>query len=675
MKLLKKNLKGTALFTVLCVMTVLAMILVFSFLMLGVAQKKAKFNYYNNQSYVSAKTVVDIYTQYLVSGDTDACIAGVNGIGITARDKLRKQLTDLTVNANKWYVLSNDALDGTTSAGMGKVKLEVKKETASTYIIRATGIKKDASGSSEKSEAVVTKTINLVPQMGMGLFENSIISCGSVNLGSANSLILGGVVSLLNTGTVSTQTGIGVVGDFYSETDVTLTSGGFALSQNKKEDSSVPPPNNIIYDIDTMEVKGNLKLDTSSGKISIFNAADTTLAGNWTKGTTPYILVQGNLTVDVTADVFIGYNKMDSLRFGDSPRDGWVLPQAPYTLAPIDIYVTGNVTIINTNNRFYHCGTIHYGGTFSDPNHKYVNANGVAPINDSMTKPFSTYTRSDYKPVNTDAGVTGFMQTTVTTTNGVTTTPNALKTAALGSAPTITGGGSQTISSSAILKDLDNKILTIDISGMDNTANPDLWFELQQSAYNPGHFTFGNNCEIYINYGSVAVDKRVNLYFYSENLEVDFNKVKIGLDKRTDTNTDPTSQHTTGIGISTYKTLNHHYGSTSNPGLAETPGNVYFICDKGKIKLTNDCILKGYIYAPDADIDQSNGEQGIDSWYNGIEYTTTRKASVVGSIIGKMVSGNFNDGTVAYVKPHNSLLSSASPQPPTWTDPGTYNNH
>jgi len=59
MKIVSKNTKGSAIFTVVCVMSILIMASMFTFMMIGYAQKRSIVNYQNSQSYVTAKSFLD----------------------------------------------------------------------------------------------------------------------------------------------------------------------------------------------------------------------------------------------------------------------------------------------------------------------------------------------------------------------------------------------------------------------------------------------------------------------------------------------------------------------------------------------------------------------------------------------------------------------------------------
>lgn len=680
----RKNIKGTALFTVVCVMAMLSLLLVAMFSMLAVAQKKAQMSYYNSQGYTSAKTVTEIYTTYLTAnpgtpGDPtdpgDPCITGPNGIGATAQEDLRDQLKNLPVDIGTWKVISTDALAAGDAPGMGKVKLEVKKENSSSYLIRATAIKESSVGSEEKVDAVVTKRITCVADVKPALFDNSVTTIGGADLGKANSLMLGGVVSLTNAGTITGGAGIGSVGDFYSAHDVKLIQSGYSLSQNINIDDNVSPAL-VTYDVDTMEVKGNLTFDTGSGQISVFNDVDTSLGtpADWSKGQTPYIFVDGDFSFTGNGgDLNIGCYQIDTLRFASHPDTGYISPPVNTTSVPVDIYVNGNVTL-NSTHKLNHSGTIYYTGSFSDTGNSYNNISGTPKQHvTSLAKTLTPHNLADYPPVNSLSGGTDFMTNPVTV-NGTNTTPMAMYTNAMATATTLAYSytGAPITTSARLTGGLDGE-LTIDTSLLrKSNGDSDLWIDLVPNGSNKVNFNF---CKININNGSVPVGDRVNVYFYSQNADIDFNGCFIGLDERLDNNPDY-NQTTQAVTATDYKGRSHYYGSTADQINRETPSNVYFICDRGSMLFENGSLIKGYIYAPDTAININNGCSDLTSYYNKANYTyTTRESSVVGAIIGNVLGGSVNDTTITYVKPYGSILSKAATSDPVWRDPGIFNNH
>ena len=112
MKIVGKNTKGSAIFTVVCVMSILIMASMFTFMMIGYAQKRSIVNYQNSQSYVTAKSFLDTCVTAANAGSTDAQL-----YDSVKKNTLCEQLWNLTGSGPRPIAFNN---------GLGDVTLEVQ---------------------------------------------------------------------------------------------------------------------------------------------------------------------------------------------------------------------------------------------------------------------------------------------------------------------------------------------------------------------------------------------------------------------------------------------------------------------------------------------------------------------------------------------------------------------
>ena len=459
---MRKNVKGAALFMVVSMMSLVILMVMFAYMLAVGAQRKAISNYQQNQSYVSARNVLDIYSSYLLAADTSDLIAGANGIGITSRDAMRSKLDTMAVNDT--LVLGSNILADSAYAGMGKVNLTVTKESATLFTLKATTVIGDGTSNGERS-STVTKQIKKVKDPSMGLFENAMIAINDATIGAANGYVFGGVVSMNTVGNTAYAAGTTIVGDCFSAGNVSIIKNDFVLQQQIKTDNA----GNKSYIVDTFEVKGNLDINPSggSGSSHFCNLTDSTLTADtsldWPKGTTPYILVKGDLTINTqSGNQYFGYSYNPATNTAGNAMG-----------KKVNIYVMGNLIIPNGTNNIMINGDLKVHGNTSGYTSivqctgSFVQSGAADPIITDGDESFSAFKPENYVSVhdfmNMELDGSG---TVVDDSNTTADVPRNRMNAAIGTTEyDFNTPGITTITTSGTFKNTLNNDIVIDISG------------------------------------------------------------------------------------------------------------------------------------------------------------------------------------------------------------------
>lgn len=711
MKLSNKNHKGSALFTVVSVMMILMILVMGTFILVSAAHQKALNNYYNNQSYVTAKGVVDAFVKNSISSANTSGMAalraelvgtldgsgtmsggiqyasptgGDHGFIHTNLDSATGDYyADLTVNLPAGVSLGRLKNNSVRVYRLSRTEFKVTATVSSggtpVYDELTGAIKKDADGNDiyeKETIRTVSEKIILKPKTDKGLFDSALITKGAGNDLSSGAQIYGGFVTVADTlpSSAFISANVRLVGNYYSNANITSNGAGAEIHIGYE----------TIKDVFGTETKKEEYLETKKDfkplGIKVFNvSSDSSIQ--------PYVLVGGDMKMNDTG------GHMGT--FGSNASQ------------PIDVYVKGDMDLgTRMNNPITIHGNVYCQGKLTMSQKVYnditsegfgvytvtgkfdlVKTDGTKVVNGGacsvLTRIFpSGHVYKNEKYPDTDDFLKGDYDSDGDgTDDGIDyyNDSSALG-GALASTATKIGGNNYFLDGSVTpffridgspptgytgeSGDVNHWLLA---SGKTFTIKPDgsdVWIAT------PPKITLRGNTEIIIDnsanvYNPVTNEWLWNVYMYTPyggNIEVNGAKVGYSVDT-----TLPYSED----GYNGYASQYHRYGSldlpTGSTEHKEYPSNFFWAISSDSVTLSG-CSFYGYVYGPGVTIEATSSPAAlpVDSKYNNINMPSgyysvpsSFTPTVIGSIIGNIATLNTTTGSV-YVIPPNSIFNSSS---------------
>lgn len=672
---LKKNKKGTVLFTVIIVMMVLITVVMSTFVVAVAMQKKAVKNYLDSQSYITAKSMVDAYVKCLTFDDAAADpTAAANSLQM--RKALAKMSDDPTDADSLQHIMYYfDGVGGASplvaaTEGMGQVtEFMVKRLNTRTYQVSAvvtdgvyntvTGLYTDA-----RSSTRVTATLTIKSKADAGLFDNAMITKGDGATLNSATQIYGGYVDANPTGTAAFVTGSSrVIGTFYCAKDLNLVNGSnkhLFLGQKNIFNTTT---NQFETDREYLHCAGTMK---TSG-LEIHNTSNTT------GDDAPYLLVDGDLKIGYegggTNNTTVGSGASKTMNVyvgGNAYLDNVTLWG--------NVYCEGNVQLrknVDLNSFSIYCnGSLTYHGD-ADAAARTITKAGSIPANVSFPDGGKDYKPTKYPDVdaflssNYDRNGDGtadydpdYDYWSASGTPGVN-----LQAIANGTAVPYTNFLGTPIVSNVRLAHSDGTVAHMEMSaGHKITVQPngsDIWIAT------PRQITFYGGSEIIIDNSMNTLETvtdpvtglkrqnwKYNVYLYTPGgaaITCNGNN-SIGYPG----------------GFPAYSGAVHYMGTNPPSGKdIDAPSNFYWLVDGGQDIELNGASVFGYIYAPKRKLtNNSNLGNLTNSYYdkelmpNGGSYyeSSNFKPLVIGSIIANISRVNSDSGSI-YVQPSSSIFS------------------
>lgn len=681
MKLSNKNHKGSALFTVVSVMMILMILVMGTFILVSAAHQKAMTNYYNNQSYVTAKSVIDTFITKISDStsplplDVDAMrkkLIGVysdpasggdgkmhGGMNYDGRDlaegpNVGSAIKDIDPN-NNYYYLDVDVTLPTSVNGLGKIvnpsnptnpsSIRIHRLDAITFKVSATVETGDANSPSKRT---VSEKIILSPITTTNKFDSSLIARSGTTMLMNTSQLYGGYVNTGARSPVFNGSNTRYIGNFYSTAKINdSNSATFFLSSIKKEVMG-----SDVYVANYIQSPGGILLQNHPGIIvkSFLPSGETPIDFS-----NPYIFASGssNIILSGSSSSFVHY-------IGDSSRSVDIYACGNVDLANVkmygNIYCLGNVKLgaaTEINGNVYYGGTLTgasniKGGTWSSA---VSSITFPTPYAEQTYSSVSTFLNEDYNrdgsahPVtigdcfNNGAAASAALDPMV---GGVRTLPSVINssTFTISNNYTDRSGDTVTAYSGNISSNLSGKSITIEV-GIDE----DFFIN-----YNGGlDFT---NTTIIMQPAAGANERTMgNVYIKVNDGYTVFRNTKLGIPK-TDYVTNSTDVH--------------KFGTKDTPSNLESPSHLYLLLDGTSIidvyESTN--IFKSYIYSADRTyiINTSTAFSG-DTFYDNIQLQTGGGFGIIDDvqpiIVGSCIADNIQTGnSVAsiYIKPDPSIF-------------------
>lgn len=385
MKLSNKNHKGSALFTVVSVMMILMILVMGTFILVSAAHQKAMTNYYNNQSYVTAKNIIDTFVTELAGSTGEPLRQKLIGINNSGTMKGGMQYADssgtplrpisegtftgstsIDTDPNNPYcyvdvkvTMPDDGIAGINGEyGLGKIvnqynttdpsTIRIHRIDLTTFKVTATvetGI--DNSKSIRTVSEIITLTPNSIPNM----FDSALTATSGQSFLFQEAQLYGGFVNVGSNSPKFNSNTSRYIGNMYSQAELNNTVDQSFISylgtskvtlngvtQNKAD--YIQSPNGIHF----------------NKKVEIYNVADVTADDK----PNPYIYSS---------------NPSKNIKIYDqSGGKSIVIGQPstpPVSVKQIDIYSEGNVEIDNAT--VY--GDIYAKGTVKIGNDAVINGN------------------------------------------------------------------------------------------------------------------------------------------------------------------------------------------------------------------------------------------------------------------------------------------------------------
>lgn len=266
MKLSNKNHKGSALFTVVSVMMILMILVMGTFILVSAAHQKAMTNYYNNQSYVTAKSVVDAFVNKLASNPasdaevsalraqligtynstTDKMVGGMNYIGRPSGES--PTITDVDTDPNNNYCFVDVKVELPKDAsgynyGLGELSNPnniTDPDTIRIHRIDMTNFKVTATVKSGDATNPIIRTVSekitLASGASSSLFDSSMIARSGATFLHSEAMLFGGYVNGSSTHEPDFDGSGKYTGNFYSISQIKFdgTVPNFCLGTDKK---------------------------------------------------------------------------------------------------------------------------------------------------------------------------------------------------------------------------------------------------------------------------------------------------------------------------------------------------------------------------------------------------------------------------------------------------------
>lgn len=425
----RKNKKGTVLFTVIVVMMVLIITMMSTMVVVITAQKKSITNFTDSQSYVTAKSVLDIFVEGLTDmsstdyapvrealigkfvpgtgGAPDKMVGGLDYVddGFAAdRDLTDVPKTDYVRD----YIVGatmKETGTGDKILGMGEIvgnRIVIRRLDRLTFKLTITvldgteyetvDIDPDGDGVTEtvtrlkrtqNSSKTVSRLIKLSAGPSVSVFDSSLISCSGETELNAKSQLYGGYVSAADIASSTELNGnANYIGRIFSKGTLFNNDGSTVhvdLSTRKYDttDSAGSPVTHYYYDYIESETKIDLqKLEARniipSGEPAALRKPDGI--------NNPYIFASGG----TTSEVIIGH-----------PGSGLSTVGSSATGDRIDIYSKGNVTLDNVEiyGDIYAVGDVELNGSSKVHGNIYcggtADTSGGTLMDGGMVKPLT----------------------------------------------------------------------------------------------------------------------------------------------------------------------------------------------------------------------------------------------------------------------------------------------
>lgn len=729
MKLSNKNHKGSALFTVVSVMMILMILVMGTFILVSAAHQKAMTNYYNNQSYVTAKSVVDAFVNKLASNPasdaevsalraqligtynstTDKMVGGMDYIGRPSGESPTITNVDTDPNNNYCFVDVKVELPKDASGynyGLGELSNPnniTDPDTIRIHRIDMTNFKVTATVKSGEATNPIIRTVSekitLASGASSSLFDSSMIARSGATFLHNEAMLFGGYVN----GSMSSPSFDGsgkYVGNFYSNANIKFdgTMPNFCLSSDKKS-ANIGGVITDSYMANYIESPNGI----SSTEISI-NISNVKPSGETTVPVNPYLY---SSTFD---DPVTHIKKPSSINLvGNS--GGFVIGSSGH---PVDLYSDKDITLKNVTvyGNLYAKGSITLMGTTSINGDAYYGSaiSGSLAVTGDVSSNIGaiifpqSYNLQEYKPItSTNPLNPGFLQGTDYHRDG-SSTPDKLKDLFLNEADAKTGnfvagtvpiGGGVPIIPNTVNIDSTNtnfiKKTYLQGSSSWDAYIGSIYGEVNNKTINiivkeneDIFITFVNNSWDY-NLSDTVINvipdltvtdwtKMGNVYiFMPTNKQITISNTRVGMD--------PDSYVS--------DTATKYYGTKNILGTLEKPSHLYMLISSNNATYPSGStnFIYGYIYAPEFKIDQLNGNTLFSStkYFDNnvlIKNNTdlflaeTPQPIIVGSCIANALSIYGNAASI-YIPPDESIFTKSQTNNLGNYDwyPAVYNNH